>query len=164
MPHQKLFELFKKYGLDYELFTHEPLFTAEDAEKLQVVIEGAHGKNLFLKDKKKQYFLVSVLDSKRVDLKALAKKFASGHLSFGSAEELACFLGVAPGSVTPYGLLNDKDRKVKFLLDKDFLTYDLVNFHPLRNDMTISVRLKHFLTFFENIDHNPQIEHIPEIV
>ena len=161
MPHQKLLDAFKDYQINYDLHTHAPLFTAEDANKLHIEIKGAHSKNLFLKDKKKKYFLVSVLDSKRVDLKTLSKNFGAGHFSFGNADELLRMLGVVPGSVTPYGLMNDKTSQVNFLLDKELLQYELVNFHPLRNDMTVSVSLHQFLHFFDKIGCKPQIIDIP---
>lgn len=161
MPHQKLLDIFKDHQIDYDLHTHPPLFTAEDAHKLSYEIKGAHSKNLFLRDKKKNFFLVSVLDGKRVDLKTLSKHFGAGHFSFGNADELLRLLGVIPGSVTPYGLINDRDHQVKFLLDTDFTHHEIVNFHPLRNDMTVSVRLTHFLNFFEMTGRKPEIIEIP---
>lgn len=164
MPHQKLLDSFKDHQIEYELHTHPPLFTVEDSDKLQVSLEGAHTKNLFLKDKKKKFFLVSILSAKRVDLKCLSKNFGNGHFSFGNAEELFALLGVIPGSVTPYGLINDKDHQVTFLLDKDLMTCEVVNFHPLRNDMTVSVRSPHFLAYFEKIGRTPQIVDIPEVI
>lgn len=163
MPHQQLLSALKDYNLTYELHSHVPIFTAEEAHKLHLNIQGAHSKNLFLRDKLKNFFLVTVLDHKRVDLKALSKNFGAGHFSFGSCEDLLSLLGVTPGSVTPYALINDKEHKVKFLLDKDIMNYDLVNFHPLRNDMTLNVSLKHFLKFFDKIGHQPQIISIPII-
>ena len=163
MPHQKLLDSFKGYQIAYELYTHLPLFTVEDSDKFQVSIKGVHTKNLFLKDKKKKFFLVSTLSAKRVDLKSLSKNFGNGHFSFGNSEELFAFLGVIPGSVTPYGLINDQDHQVNFLLDKDLICYDLVNFHPLRNDMTVSVSASQFLTYFEKIGRNPQIVEIPAV-
>lgn len=163
MPHNKLFDSFKDHQISYELHTHPALFTVEDSDKLQVCIEGAHSKNLFLRDKKKKYFLVSTLSTKRVDLKVLSKNFGNGHFSFGNAEELFALLGVIPGSVTPYGLVNDQHHQVTFLLDKDFMSYDLVNFHPLRNDMTVSVRTAHFLTYFEKIGRMPHLIDVPAV-
>jgi Ala-tRNA(Pro) deacylase len=162
MPHQKLLDRFKDHQIDYDLHTHEPLFTVEDAHKLSYAIKGAHSKNLFLRDKKKNFFLVTVLDSKRVDLKTLSKNYGAGHFSFGNADELLRVLGVIPGSVTPFGLINDEGQQVNFLFDKDFMTYDFVNFHPLRNDMTINICLNQFLKFFEKIGRRPQMIEIPQ--
>ena len=164
MPHQKLLDSFKEHHITYELHTHPAVFTVEASDKLQEIIEGTHSKNLFLKDKKKKYFLVSTLSTKRVDLKTLSKNFGNGHFSFGNAEELFTFLGVIPGSVTPYGLIYDQDHHVTFLLDKELLNDDLVNFHPLRNDMTVSVCPSQFLAYFEKIGRKLQIIDVPALV
>ncbi len=164
MPHQKLLDSFKEHQVAYELHTHPPLFTAEDSSKFEVSIEGAHCKNLFLKDKRKKFFLISTLSAKRADLKSLSKNFENAHFSFGNAAELLALLGVIPGSVTPYGLINDQGHQVTFLLDKELMRYDLVNFHPLRNDMTVSVSTPQFLAYFEKIGRQPQIVEIPALV
>jgi Ala-tRNA(Pro) deacylase len=163
MSHQKLLTSFKVHQIDYELHTHEAIFTAEQGEKLQLNIKGPNCKNLFLRDKRKTYFLVSTLSDKRVDLKALSKNHGNGHFSFGNPGELLGLLGVTPGSVTPFGLINDTDHQVTFLLDKDLMEHDVVNFHPLRNDMTVSVPRSHFLTFFEKLGRKAQIVDIPEV-
>jgi len=161
MPHQKLLDSFKKHQIAYKLHTHNPLFTVEEAKGLESVIGKPGTKNLFLKDKKKNWFLVSTLGTKRIDLKALAKNVGNGHFSFGNADELLEMLGVTPGSVTPYGLINDTDHRVIFLLDKELMQYEFTHFHPLRNDMTVSVLLQQFLTWFEKIGRSPQIVEIP---
>jgi Ala-tRNA(Pro) deacylase len=129
--------------------------------KFGITIGGAHSKNLFLKDKKDNFFLVSIIDQKRVDLKILSKRYGKGGLSFATAECLKALLDLMPGSVTPYGLLNDIENKVTFILDEDFLSHSLINFHPLRNDMTVSVAPNDFLTFCTRIDHTPSITPIP---
>lgn len=163
MPHQKLLDSFKEHQIDYELHTHEAIFTAEQGEKLQLAIKGPDCKNLFLRDKKRTYFLVSTLSTKRVNLKALSKNFGAGHFSFGNADDLLNYLGVTPGSVTPYGLIHDNDHQVNFLLDKDLMNHEVMNFHPLRNDMTVSVPLNHFLTYFEKIGRKFKIVDIPTV-
>jgi Ala-tRNA(Pro) deacylase len=161
MPHQQLLTAFKNYDINFEIHNHAPVFTAEEARNMQYDIRGAHCKNLFLRDKKRNFFLVSVLDNKRVDLKALSKNFGAGHFSFGNADELLSMLGVTPGSVTPYGLIHDKDKKITFLIDQDILGYEFVNFHPLRNDMTVNSCVKQFLKFFDKIGHQPEAISIP---
>ncbi len=82
-------------------------------------------------------------------------------LSFGSAEQLKELLGVQPGAVTPYSLINTKQDHIQFLLDQDLLLHDIVNFHPLRNDMTTSVTIKDFINFFTVIGHKPKIMKLP---
>lgn len=161
MSDQKLIEFFNKHSITFELHNHEAVFTTKESDKLHETISGAHSKNLFIKDKKKNYFLVSILDHKRVNLKQLSKTHSKGGFSFANDSELLNILGIMPGSVTPFGLINDKDRLVTFLLDKDFLNFESVNFHPLRNDMTINMQTKSFLEFFSIIEHKPQILEIP---
>lgn len=163
MPHLRLFSFFETNGISFKTYTHPPLFNVGDCEKLWVIHEGANSKNLFLKDKKDNFVLVSVLDFKRVDLKALSKLYGKGTFSFAKPEELKALLGLLPGSVTPYGLINDTDHRVKFILDEDFLTHDLINFHPLRNDMTVSVNPADFLSFCTAINHTPTVATIPAV-
>ncbi|MBS0287240.1 MAG: prolyl-tRNA synthetase associated domain-containing protein [Proteobacteria bacterium] len=158
-----LLDLLKEHDFSYQLYEHEPVFTVEEGKHVSEQINGAHSKNLFLKDKKKNFFLVSVLDHKRVDLKALAKQYGKGGLSFSNAQELEEKLQLTPGSVTPYALLHDKSNEVTFILDEDFLQYELVNFHPLQNDLTIGMDITSFMRFFEIIHHVPQIIKIPEM-
>jgi Ala-tRNA(Pro) deacylase len=161
MPHLTLFSLLDANNLTYVAHSHPPLYNVGDAEKFGVCHEGANSKNLFLKDKKDNFLLVSVLDFKRVDLKSFAKLYAKGGLSFAKPEDLKSILNLLPGSVTPYGLINDIEHKVKFFLDEDFLKHDLINFHPLRNDMTVSTTPEHFLSFCTVVDHTPSIISIP---
>lgn len=163
MSHQKLFDSFKEHQIPYVLHNHQPLFTVEEAKELDAIIGEPGSKNLFLKDKKKNWFLLSTLGSKRVDLKALAKVVGNGGFSFGNADDLLAMLGVTPGSVTPYGLINDNQHRVTFLLDKELTQYEMTHFHPLRNDMTVSVPLEQFLSWFKKIGCNPQVMDIPEM-
>lgn len=162
MKKAPLLALLEQHLFTFEMHEHEPLFTVEEGKHVSEKIKGAHSKNLFLKDKKQAYFLVSVLDHKRVDLKALSKQYGKGGLSFANETELLDKLQLTPGSVTPYALLHDKTHAVTFLLDEDFLKYEIVNFHPLQNDLTMSMDIKSFLRFFEIISHYPQLIKIPE--
>lgn len=155
MAHVKCIDLLKNHSIDFKLHQHVPVFTTSESEKIKHNIPGAHSKNLFLKDKKKNYVLLSVLDTKTVDLNAFSKSYGKGRFSFTNDEDLLSFLGVIPGSVTPYGLLNDSINKVTFYLDQDFLKSDHVNFHPLRNDMTLNVSTNDFLRFCEIVNHPP---------
>jgi Ala-tRNA(Pro) deacylase len=153
--HTKLFEFLEENKITYTLYNHANFYTVEEAENFYNSISGANSKNLFLKDKKKNFFLLSILSDKKADLKTLSKQYGVGGLSFANEEYLKELLGLLPGSVTPYGLINDLENQVQFILDKDFLKYELVNFHPLRNDMTISVSSKDFLEFCKKTNHFP---------
>ena len=131
----------------YKLYRHEPLFTVGDSVNKRGKIEGAHSKNLFLKNKKNKFFLFSCLETTKIDLKKLSKTLDLGNISFARDEYLKKILGVLPGSVTPFGLLNDTDKEVEFYLDKAFLSEKIVNFHPLVNTSTLSLTISDFMNF-----------------
>lgn len=160
---QALYTLWSKNHFHYVIHTHFPIFTVEEGLEVSRTIPGAHSKNLFLKDKKGNFFLVSVLQDKRVDLKALSKEVGKGGLSFGSALDLHRLLQLVPGSVTPFGLIHTDKNTIQFILDEDFLAYDDVNFHPLRNDKTVQMKRNDFLKFFTVVDHVPLIRAIPVV-
>ena len=135
--------------ISYKNHHHEPLFTVEDSIKKRGLIDGAHSKNLFLKNKKKEFFLFSCLENTKVELKKIGKCLKLGSLSFANEVILKEKLGVLPGSVTPFGLLNDKENSTNLYLDSGFFSYQKANFHPLINTYTISLDindLKSFLT------------------
>ena len=127
-----LFSLLKSLGVETRTYEHVPVFTVAQSQAIKQEIPGGHSKNLFLKDKKGRIFLVVAEAATRIDLKRLHETIgASGRLSFGSAEQLRLILGVEPGSVTPFGLVNDRDRQVTLVLDEALMRGDPVNFHPL---------------------------------
>ena len=109
-----LFALLSVKNKDFQIHDHDPLFTVEDSENLRGEIKGAHTKNLFLKNKKNNFFLFSCDENAKVDLKQFSKSIDAKNLSFANAEYLEQFLGIKPGSVSPFALLNDKDNVVKF--------------------------------------------------
>src|SRR5262245_59329163 len=108
MIEKPLLALFNQFGLSYDLHQHEAVFTSEESDCVCTMIKGPHGKNLFLRDEKKYFFLLSTFPEKRVDLKALSKEVTNSRFSFGNPDQLFEMLGVKPGSVTPYGLMNQK--------------------------------------------------------
>jgi Ala-tRNA(Pro) deacylase len=163
MNDQALIHFLKAHQFNFHIHKHEPVFTVAEGMHLTEIIPGPHCKSLFLKDQKNSYFLLSLQDSKRVDLKALALIFATGRLSFGKPHDLLEKLQLTPGSVTPYGLLFDTHQQVSFFIDEDLLTFDVTNFHPMRNDMTLSMPTADFLRFFEVINHPPCIVKIPTV-
>ena len=144
---KKLISLIDKKGFEFELYSHEPLFTVEESIKYRGAIKGSHSKNLFLKNKKKQFFLFSCLENTRIDLKKLSKSLDLGNLSFANEHYLYSYLGVKPGAVTPFGLLNDMDNKVIFFFDSKFYKNKIVNFHPLSNTSTIGLNVDDFVSF-----------------
>ena len=144
-----LFELLSIKNKDFQIHDHDPLFTVEDSENLRGEIKGAHTKNLFLKNKKNNFFLFSCLENTNIDLKKLNKKLSLGNISFAKEKYLEEMLNVRPGAVTPYGLLNDTENKIKFFLDNKILSFEYVNFHPLDNRFTISILTTDFVNFFK---------------
>lgn len=153
-----LFQRLEALGIDYQTHSHPPVFTVEEAKALRGTLPGAHVKNLFLRDKKKRIWLVTALEERQIDLKALKRRLgAQGSLSFGSAELLLEVLGVQPGSVTPFGVVNDRAGRASVVLDKGALEKGPVNAHPLRNDMTTAVSPDGLLRFLEAEHHVPEI-------
>jgi Ala-tRNA(Pro) deacylase len=157
-PHE-LFAYLDTLGIAHKSVSHPPLFTVEESRSLRGKIAGAHTKNLFLRDKKGATFLVVALEDAAIELKSLHRRLgASGRFSFGSAALLREFLGVEPGSVTPFAVINDAGRRVTVVLDAAMMTHDVLNFHPLRNTSTTAISRQGLLKFLEAVGHKPRIE------
>ena len=156
-----LFAYLDGLGIAHKTMTHPPVFTVEQAKALRGKIEGAHTKNLFLRDKKNELYLVVALESSQIDLKGLHRLLgASGRFSFGAANLLRETWGVEPGSVTPFGAINDTDARVNVVLDAAMMEYETLNFHPLLNTMTTSIGHDDLVKFLEATGHRPRIERI----
>jgi len=150
-------------GVSTQTVSHPPLFTVEQSRALRGEIAGAHTKNLFLKDKKGALFLVVAEESAAIDLKRLHTRIgAAGRLSFGKPEELHEALGVAPGAVTVFGLINDRDRRVNVVLDAGLMARETVNCHPLVNTATTSIGAADLLIFVKATGHEPLIVALDE--
>ena len=157
-----LCRLLDERGIRYARTEHVAVFTVAESAALRGTLPGLHTKNLFLKDKKGRYFLVSAREDARIDLKRLHGVIgASGRLSFGSAEQLMDLLGVAPGSVTALAVVNDPERRVSFVLDRRLATGEAVNFHPLVNTATLTLPFPDLLAFLESTGHPPLIVDLP---
>jgi len=132
-------------GIAYERFEHPPVPTVEEAEKHWAAIEAAHGKNLFLRNQKgSRHYLVIIAHTKRADLRAVANQIGDGKLSFASPERLMTYLGVTPGSVSPAGLINDREHQVRVFLDRDLKNAARISFHPNVNTATLTVAFADF--------------------
>lgn len=152
-----LFAFFDRHGVDHLTHEHPPVFRVEDGHAIKAALPGGHTKNLFLKDNKDQLWLISALGETQIDLKALPAVIGSGRLSFGREELMVEVLGVTPGSVTAFGLINDRDRRVRFVLDAALAAADPVNFHPLSNGATTAVSQAGFRRFLAALDIEPMI-------
>jgi Ala-tRNA(Pro) deacylase len=160
MPHatrQELFAFLDAHGIGHRTHEHRPVFTVEEGADIKAALPGGHSKNLFLKDAKGQLWLISALGETKIDLKRAAGVIGSAKLSFGSEERLYEALGVRPGSVTAFALVNDPEHRVRFVLDKALLEHDPVNFHPLSNDATTAVSREGFLRFLSALGREPQV-------
>lgn len=151
---QPLLSLLDAAQLEYQLHEHPAVFTAEEGEQYCAHIQGAHVKNLFLRNEKKTcYWLVTVKYHKRVDLSQLAKILNGGRLSFANQHDLQTMLGVTPGSVTPIAIINDHAKRVKLIFDNDLLQDEYINIHPMENTATITVKLAALQKFIEQEHH-----------
>lgn len=151
---QKVYEVLCKLEISYTKYEHNPVYTIEEANKLDVNIGGKKCKNLFVRNRKgNKHYLVIVVDSKRADLKRLAKQIKSTNLSLASQKRLSKYLGLKPGAVSPFGLINDATQHVEVLIDKDLIDSDNIGFHPNVNTTTITIsydNLKKFINWCGN--------------
>lgn len=152
-----LLALLDSLGVAHRTLDHPPVFRVGEGEAIKSAIPGLHTKNLFLKDARGALWLVSARDAAVIDLKALPAVIGSARLSFGKAELLAEALGVAPGSVTAFALVNDPQRRVRFVLDAAVLRGEAVSFHPLQNTATTTVTPAGLLRFLEALGVEPLI-------
>ena len=147
--YKSLIKLLNERKINYIMHEHLPLFTVNDSKNLRGKINGAHTKNLFLKNKKNKFYLISCLESTKIDLKLVKKYLNMGNISFAGEKYLHSLMGVKPGAVTPFGLLNDNEKKIKFFLDSKLNSFDNFNFHPLINTMTINIKKNDFYNFLK---------------
>jgi Ala-tRNA(Pro) deacylase len=136
---------------------HAAVFTVAEAKAERCNLPGGHCKCLFLEDKKGVLWLVVALEDRKIGLKALQQRIGAAALSFGSPERLLEVLGVTPGSVTPFALINDGALLVNVVLDHEMMGLDFVNYHPLTNQATSTLRPDALLVFIEACGHQPQI-------
>jgi Ala-tRNA(Pro) deacylase len=152
---QQLFARLDELGLAYATVEHAPVFTVEQAKQHRGVLPGHHIKNLFLRNKKEAMWLVVAIEDRAIDLKQLGDRLGAGRLSFGSPERLRTYLGVEPGSVTPFAVINDTGHAVRLVLDSGLTADGAINAHPLTNTMTTAITLADLLRFFEATGHAP---------
>ena len=154
-----LFAALDRLGIPHRTARHPPVFTVEQAKKLRGELPGAHTKNLFLRDKKYELYLVVALESADIDLKSLHRRLgATGRFSFGASDLLREVWGVEPGSVTPFGAINDTAGRVTVVLDSEMMAHQTLNFHPLDNTMTTTIARDDLVKFLESTGHLPRIE------
>lgn len=153
-PEKPLFATLDRLGLGYQNHVHAPVFTVAESAQVKTGIRGAHTKNLFMKDKRGALVLISAHADSQLPLNQLHKALGTQRLSFTDANLLWEALGVTPGSVTGFALMCDQPCAVRFVADEALLAHETLNFHPLRNDMTVSISRADFLAFVEATGHS----------
>ncbi|TAN58627.1 MAG: prolyl-tRNA synthetase associated domain-containing protein [Rhodospirillales bacterium] len=158
-PHtrESLLAYLENLGIKAETFDHPPIFTVAEGEEHWQGIPGTHCKNLFLKDAKGQMWLVSCPIKRKVDLKTLPDRIGSARLSFGSADRLRATLSIEPGSVTPFALANDTEKKVICVLDRSMMADERLVFHPLVNTASTLLAPEALVTFLKATGHAPKL-------
>lgn len=146
---EDLFARLDLLDIEHSTVSHPAVFTVADSDKIHDELPGGHSKNLFLKDKKAQLFLVVAEQASVVDLKGLHRHIGSQRLSFGKPDLLMDVLGMTPGSVNPFALMNDVDKRCTLWLDEALIRHELVNFHPLENTMTTTLKSADLIRFVE---------------
>lgn len=144
------------WGLQYRLHTHVPLRTVEESKAVegQFMVPGETAlrlKNLYLRDKKKRNYLVTLEQSREIDLKSLGAELGGGSLSFGSSDRLMQNLGIRPGAVSPLAMINGVGNDVRFFMDAAGRHADVIYMHPLVNDRTVAMAREDLLAFFDRI-------------
>ena len=157
-----IYEFLDANNVSYERHDHQAVFTVEESKILSPELNGASTKNLFLRDKKGlRHFLVTVLEDKKVDLKALSYVLDSSRLSFASPERLKKHLGIEPGSVSLLALMKDSENNVEVFIDKEIWEDEAILCHPLVNTSTLVVPHKDMKSFLEKTGHGVRLIEVP---
>ncbi|WP_262693379.1 prolyl-tRNA synthetase associated domain-containing protein [Kordiimonas aquimaris] len=159
-----LFDFLDSHGIAHKTYRHKPVFTVEEAQKQHPNMPaGGHSKNLFIRDKKKNYALVVADENLKIDLKALGETINVKRPSFASAERLQAYLGITPGSVTPFALLNahkfakDDHPTITVALDQNLMAHDIIYFHPLHNSASTAITPADLIVFVKACGYEPVI-------
>jgi Ala-tRNA(Pro) deacylase len=154
---KQLYDRLASLGIATTTVEHEAVFTVAESGGIEREIRGAHTKNLFLKDDAGHLFLVVALTTTKVDLKGLAKKLGAGRFSFGKPELLYEALGVQPGSVTAFSVINDASGRVRLVIDEELMQHETINCHPLENTATTNIAREDLLRFIRACGHEPRV-------
>ena len=147
MNRQELLQMLDEKGVNYELMEHVPIFTVEEMMEAKIPNLELIAKNLFVRDdKKRKYYLITAKEDRQISLKAFREQFGTRSLTFASESDLMAILGLLKGSVTPFGLLNDEERKVQFFIDRSF---DRLGVHPMENNATVWIAAKDLVALIE---------------
>ena len=154
---EKLLSELDHLGIIYELHTHKAVYTVAESIETEKNIHACHTRNMFLRCKKKENYLITLSHNTPIDMKKLELVIGSKRLSFGSPDRLMQYLGVYPGSVTPFSAVNAKAEDIKVILEEKMMKSDYVAFHPLINTMTVVLKPEDLIRFLESCGHQPMI-------
>ena len=151
MGKDEIYEILKKENIWFEITEHEAVFNMEEASKVDLPYPEFDAKNIFVRDdKKKNYYLISFKSNKKVNLKEFQERYGTRRLSFASENDLMNIMKLIPGAVTPFGILNDSENKVKFYLDKDFIgNRKIIGVHPNDNTATVWIKVNDLIDIIE---------------
>lgn len=160
---ENLFEYLDELNISHSTRDHAPVFTVEESAHIKADMPGAHTKNLFLKDKAGRFFLICAQNDTQIRVNKLHPLLGCKRLSFGKPEPLLELLGVTPGSVTLFSVLNDTNSVVTLIIDAALMAHDIVNFHPLLNDATTAISSEDMIRFAKATGHDPIIMDFAEL-
>ncbi len=157
MDKQEIYAFLTGRGTEYEVTEHGAVFNMEEMSHIELPHPEADAKNLFVRDdRKRNYYLITVRGDKRVDLKKFRKEHGTRPLSFASENDLMSLLGLIPGAVTPLGILNDSERKVKLFLDGELVNGGLIGVHPNDNTATVWLNTTDLIALIK--EHGNEVE------
>lgn len=155
---EQVFKELEKMGIEYEVVNHPPAFTTQEADAYIEGKEGVRSKTMFMSDKKKRNFYLLILDdSKRLDIKKIGKLINEKSLRLGNEENLKSKMNLQFGAVSPFGLLNNKEKDIKVYVDKEILNEKIITFHPNENDVTIFIKINDMFKFFDNLNYKYEL-------
>ena len=154
---QDLLGLLQELDIQVQLYEHTPIFTVAEGEYLKADMPGVHVRNLYLRDKKKKNFLIVAANETEIDLKKLSDHLGAARFSFGSDDRLWEHLGIRPGSVNPFTVINDPGNQVALYLDATMMEAEIMNVHPMDNAKTVGIAPKDLIKFLDHIGHTYSI-------
>ena len=154
---RQLMDRFEELGIPYDLHEHEAVFTVAESEKVDKKITACHTRNMYLRTKKKENYLVTLCHDTPIDLKKLEDVLSAKRFSFGSPDRLMEYLGVFPGSVTPFAAVNANPEDIAIILEEKMMNAEKVAYHPLINTMTVVVTPDDLVRFLRSCGHAPRI-------
>lgn len=158
MGYDKVKEYLNSMGIQFKIVEHEPAYTTEEADKYIEGHDGVRTKTMFICNKKKtNYYMIIMDDSKRLDMNKFKEIVSEKQIKMASEEALKEKLGIEPGMVSPFGLLNNDEKDVKIYMDKQIITEEIMTFHPNDNTKTLFITTKDLFKYFENIGYELNI-------